>query len=99
MEGIEKPHPIKYKDIMNDWNYDASFMLTSLPVQDLENFKCLVFVVQSVQPLHMAVQLLLCVIKCIQMTYWMMVNNKVLVISGNIKSTVYLCTYNEKDPP
>jgi hypothetical protein len=49
MEDIEKPHTDKYKEIMNDWNYDASCTLTSLPVWDLENFKCLVFVVQSVQ--------------------------------------------------
>jgi hypothetical protein len=33
---------IKYKVIMNDWNYDNSCTLTSLPVWDL------VFVVQSV---------------------------------------------------
>jgi hypothetical protein len=34
---------------MNDWNHDASCTLTSLPVWDLENFKRLVFVEQSVQ--------------------------------------------------
>jgi hypothetical protein len=49
MGGIEKPHTDKYKEIMKDWNYDASCMPTSLPVWDLENFKHLVFVVQSVQ--------------------------------------------------
>jgi hypothetical protein len=49
MEGIEKPHMVKYKAITNDWNNDDSCMLTSLPVWDLENFKRLVFVVQSVQ--------------------------------------------------
>jgi hypothetical protein len=48
MEGIEKPHTDKYKEITNDWNYDASCTLTSLPVWDLENFKRLIFVVQSV---------------------------------------------------
>jgi hypothetical protein len=48
MEGIEEPHTDKYKEITNDWNYDASCMLTSLPVWDLERFKRLVFVVQSV---------------------------------------------------
>jgi hypothetical protein len=47
-EGSEKPHMVKYKAITNEWNYDASCTLTSLPVWDLENFKCLVFVVQSV---------------------------------------------------
>jgi hypothetical protein len=48
MEGIEKPHMDKYKEITNDWNYDASYMLTSLPFWDFENFKRLIFVVQSV---------------------------------------------------
>jgi hypothetical protein len=48
MEGIEKPHMDKYKEITNDWNHDASCTLTSLPVWDLENFKRLIFVVQSV---------------------------------------------------
>jgi hypothetical protein len=48
MEGTEKPLMYKYKEITNGWNYDASCTLTSLPVWDLENFKCLVFVVQSV---------------------------------------------------
>jgi hypothetical protein len=36
-------------DITNDWNYDASYMLTSLLVLDLENFQCLIFVAQNVQ--------------------------------------------------
>jgi hypothetical protein len=49
MAGKEKPRMVKYKAITNDWNYDASCTLTSLPVWDLENFNLLVFVVQSVQ--------------------------------------------------
>jgi hypothetical protein len=36
MEGIEKLHTDKNKEIMNNWNYDASCTLTSLPVWDLE---------------------------------------------------------------
>jgi hypothetical protein len=48
MEGGEKPHTFKYKEIKNDWNYDASCTLISLPVRDLENFKCLIFVAESV---------------------------------------------------
>jgi hypothetical protein len=48
MEGREKPHMVKYKAITNYWNYDACCTLTSLPVWDFENFKRLVFVVQSV---------------------------------------------------
>lgn len=30
MEDIEKPHTEKYKEIVNDWNYDISCMLISL---------------------------------------------------------------------
>jgi hypothetical protein len=48
MEGIDKTHTGKYKEITNDSNYDASSKLTSLPVWDFENFKRLIFVVQSV---------------------------------------------------
>jgi hypothetical protein len=48
MEGREKPHMDKYKEITNDWNYDASYMLASLLVWDLENLKRLIFVAQSV---------------------------------------------------
>jgi hypothetical protein len=50
MEGREKPHMDKYKEITNDRNYDASCTLTSLLVSDLENFKCLISVAQSVYP-------------------------------------------------
>jgi hypothetical protein len=50
MEGIDKPHTGKYKEITNDSNYDARCTLTSLPVWDLQNFKRLIFVVQSVPP-------------------------------------------------
>jgi hypothetical protein len=49
VEGREKPRIDKYKSITNDWNYDASCMLTSLPIWDLKNFKSLIFVAQSVQ--------------------------------------------------
>jgi hypothetical protein len=52
MKGREKPHTDKYKAITNDWNYDTSCTLTSLPVWYLEKFKRLVFVVQSVQGIH-----------------------------------------------
>jgi hypothetical protein len=48
MEGIENPHTDKYKEITNNWNYDASCTVTSLLVWDFENFKRLIFVVQSV---------------------------------------------------
>jgi hypothetical protein len=49
MEGREKPHMEKYKEITNYWNYDASCMFTSLPASDYENFQCLIFVAQSAQ--------------------------------------------------
>jgi hypothetical protein len=45
MVDIENPHMDRYKEIINDLNYDVSCMLTSLVVWDLENFKCFVFVV------------------------------------------------------
>jgi hypothetical protein len=48
MEGREKPHTDKYKIITNDRNYDASCKLTSILVWNTENFKCLIFVAQSV---------------------------------------------------
>jgi hypothetical protein len=48
MKGIEKKHTDKYKEITNDWNYDANSALTSLPVWNLENIKRLVSVVKSV---------------------------------------------------
>jgi hypothetical protein len=38
----------KYKEIINDFNYDATCTLMLLPVWDLENFEHLIFVVQSV---------------------------------------------------
>jgi hypothetical protein len=47
MEDTEKPYMDKYKEIMNDWNYNANCMLTLIPIWDL-NFKLLFFVVQNV---------------------------------------------------
>jgi hypothetical protein len=48
-QGREKPHTDKYRKITDDWNYDVSCTLTSLPVWDLENFKHLIFGVQNVR--------------------------------------------------
>jgi hypothetical protein len=48
MEGREKLHWDKLKEITKDWNYHASCTLTSLPVWDFVNFKRLIFVAQSV---------------------------------------------------
>jgi hypothetical protein len=48
MEGREKLHEDKYKEITNDWTHDASYMFTSLPVSDLQNFEHLIFVGQSI---------------------------------------------------
>jgi hypothetical protein len=39
----------KYKGITNDWNYEASCTLNSLPVLDLEYLKWLIFVAQRVK--------------------------------------------------
>jgi hypothetical protein len=36
MESIEKPQMDKYKNIMNDWNYNASCVLTSLLVWEYQ---------------------------------------------------------------
>jgi hypothetical protein len=47
MEGREKPDMDKYKEIPNDWNYDASCTLASLPFSDSDNFKRLSFVAQN----------------------------------------------------
>jgi hypothetical protein len=49
MEGTEKLNLDKQKEITNVWNYYASCALTSLLVWDLESFKHLIFVAQSVQ--------------------------------------------------
>jgi hypothetical protein len=43
MEGREKPHTDKYKEITMPGDYDTSCTLTSLPVWDLERFKALDF--------------------------------------------------------
>jgi hypothetical protein len=48
MEGRELTQTVKYKEVVNDWNYDSSCMLTLLLDSDLENFKSLVFVAQTV---------------------------------------------------
>jgi hypothetical protein len=53
MEGREKPHTDIYKEVAIDWNYDATCMLTSFPVWNLENFLHLVSVVQSVPSLNL----------------------------------------------
>jgi hypothetical protein len=39
----------KYRKIMTEWNYDGRCTFTSLLAWDLENFKYLIFVAQSVQ--------------------------------------------------
>jgi hypothetical protein len=49
VEGREKSHMDKHKEIMNDKNYDANCLLTSLLVSDLENFKHVISFAQSVQ--------------------------------------------------
>jgi hypothetical protein len=49
MKGREESHMDKYKEVTNNWNYDASYVLTSLPVLSSEDFfKCLIFFAWSV---------------------------------------------------
>jgi hypothetical protein len=67
MEGTEKPHTDKYKEITNNWNYDANCTVTSLPVRELENFKRLIFVVQRVQSITTTHSLTACAITCLRM--------------------------------
>jgi len=38
MEGREEPNMDKYKEVMKDWNFDASCMCVSLPVSISGNF-------------------------------------------------------------
>jgi hypothetical protein len=38
----------KDKEITDNWSYDVSCKLTSLPVWDLKNFKCMIFVSHSI---------------------------------------------------
>ena len=45
----------KYNDITNDWNYDASNMLTSLPAEDLKTSGTSLAVTQCVQKQEMFV--------------------------------------------
>jgi hypothetical protein len=41
-------------EIMNDWNYDASYTLSLLLVLDLQNFEHLIFVAQNVHAMTYA---------------------------------------------
>jgi hypothetical protein len=44
VEGREKSHNGKIKEIVDDKDYDASCTLTPVPVLDFGNVKCLMFV-------------------------------------------------------
>jgi hypothetical protein len=48
MEGTGKLHMDKYKEVVNDWNFNASCVLTSLPVMEIDSFLLLIFVVWNV---------------------------------------------------
>jgi hypothetical protein len=39
----------RYKKIINAWNYATNYTRMSLPVSDLEHFKCMIATVHSVQ--------------------------------------------------
>jgi hypothetical protein len=45
----KKPHADKYRNVMNDWNFDASYMYTALPVSDMADSKYLIFVAEYVK--------------------------------------------------
>jgi hypothetical protein len=93
MEGIDKPHTGKYKEITNDWNYNASCTHTSLLVWNLENFKRLIFVVQSVQKLYMAIYVYLHINPCpIRMQAY---ENKTLhMLNKTIDDNLCVCIMN-----
>jgi hypothetical protein len=52
MEGREKLHMDKYKAITNDWNYNTSYMLPSLPASGLENSKSFILLAQCTMDLN-----------------------------------------------
>lgn len=52
MEDRKKSLTDKYKEITNEWNYDANGTLTSFLVWGLENFKRLVFVAELISNEH-----------------------------------------------
>jgi len=49
MEGTEKPHMHKYKEITNARHWDTTYVITSLPFSHLDNIKCFISTMQSVQ--------------------------------------------------
>jgi hypothetical protein len=53
MDSREKPYMDRHKEIMNDWYYDDSCMLTTLPLWNLKNFKHFIFVAQSIHKVVM----------------------------------------------
>jgi hypothetical protein len=50
MKSTGKPE--RYRQIMNDWNCDGSCTVTSVLIQDLEDFYCLIFAAQNVHTLE-----------------------------------------------
>jgi len=49
MEGTEKPHTHKYKEITNARHWDTTYVITSLPFSHLDNIKCISSAVQNEQ--------------------------------------------------
>jgi hypothetical protein len=60
MEARRIPHMDKHKGITEDWNCDATCMLTLLPLSGLENLKHLIFIVQSIHKKIICGTFLLC---------------------------------------
>jgi len=44
MQSREKPYMDKYREVMNDLNWDGSYVLASLLMWGFENFMCLILV-------------------------------------------------------
>jgi hypothetical protein len=51
MKDTEKPHMDKYKEIINDGNFDDSCTRMSLVVSNVENVKHLILIAHSVPEL------------------------------------------------
>jgi len=54
MSGRQRrQHTGRYREIMNDWYCDSSYMIMSTALWNLENFRCLIFVVECVHCMNL----------------------------------------------
>jgi hypothetical protein len=86
----------KYKEITNRWNYDASCMLTTLPVSDSEHFKRLIFVAQSVQGKIMSLFIIISVliIICVSSRFFLICGVVSLLLTTLSAVNLYLQQMN-----